>query len=218
MIAVITADLIDSTKYRSAFLEEVLDTLKKEFETIEEIFSAKTISFDIYRGDSLQAIIHNPAKALWIALVLKTRLNALPINNGNTKTDLKIAIGIGNFDVVRNEIRESNGEAFHLSGRALDSMKDNGRKLILATNNAEVNAEFDTSLALFDFIVERWSVASAEVIYYLLHGLKETEIANTLTISQSAVNQRKKTAGWEVINSLLQRFETKIAATFIENQ
>ncbi|WP_417887915.1 SatD family protein [Zunongwangia sp.] len=217
MIAVLTADLIDSTKYSNSFLEIVLSNLKNEFSRIEENFSEQTTSFDIFRGDSIQAIIKKPSKALWVALVLKSTLNAI-VNDTekNAKTDLKLAIGIGNYQLEREEIRESNGEAFHFSGRTLDEMKNTGRKLMLATPNSEVNEEFNISLAMFDYIAERWSVASAEVVYYLLHGYKEIEISKKLNISQSAVNQRKKTAGWEVIDLLLTRFEKKISATFIE--
>ena len=89
---------------------------------------------------------------------------------------------------------------------------------MLKTSNIDINAEFDTSLALFDFIADRWSTASAEVIFYLLQGLKEKEIAQIVGISQSAVNQRKKAAGWDPISVLLKRFEEKISATFKGNQ
>jgi len=109
---------------------------------------------------------------------------------------------------------ESNGQAFQFSGRTLDEMKKENRKLQLKTPNENINSEFDTSLLLFDTISDKWSTASAEVIYFLLKNFKETDIAIELGISQSAVNQRKKAAGWDAINSLLSRYESLIKEHF----
>ena len=51
-----------------------------------------------------------------------------------------------------------------------------------------------------------WTVHSAEVIYWTLLGLNEKEISKKLKKTQSAINQRKKTAGWNGIEPLLERF------------
>ena len=48
------------------------------------------------------------------------------------------------------------------------------------------------------------------IIYYKLQNKKEDEIANLLGISQSAVNQRTKTAQWYAIEKLIKYFETTI--------
>ena len=113
---------------------------------------------------------------------------------------------------------ESNGEAFQFSGRTLDEMKKTGRKMILKTGIEEVNNEFDNVFLLFDTITDKWSSASAEVIYYLLKEMKETEIAETLGISQSAVNQRKKAAGWDAILGLIERYEQVMKQHFIDGE
>jgi len=219
MIAVLTADLIDSSTYKPKFLEQVIETLQLQFDYFEEKLEEKKSNFSIYRGDSLQGIINRPEKSLLCSFLLKTALNKLESNQKSNiiKADLKLAIGIGSFDLKREEISESNGEAFQFSGRTLDKMKAGSRKMMLKTPNMDINAEFNASLALFDFITDRWSTASAEVIYYLLQGFKEKEIAQIVGISQSAVNQRKKTAGWDPISGLLKRFDEKISATFKGN-
>ena len=219
MIAVLTADLIDSSSYKTKFLEQVIEMLQMQFEYFEEKLEEKKSNFRIYRGDSLQGIVNRPEKALLCSFLLKSALNKLEFNQNShiIKADLKLAIGIGSFDLKRDEISESNGEAFQFSGRTLDHMKAGSRKMMLKTPILDINAEFDTSLALFDFIADRWSTASAEVIYYLLQGYKEKKIAQILGISQSAVNQRKKAAGWDPILGLLKRFEEKISATFKGN-
>ncbi|WBL23925.1 SatD family protein [Zunongwangia sp. HRR-M8] len=219
MVAVISADLIDSSSYPTEFLDLVIETMQKEFDLFAKYFSEEKSNFKIYRGDSVQGMLTNPENALLFSLFLKTALNKLEYEKDSAiKADLRIAIGIGSIDLKRDEISESNGKAFQLSGRTLDEMKFTGRKLMLKTPNIDLNGEFYTSLALFDFIADRWSTASAEVIYYLLQDYKEKEIAKILGISQSAVNQRKKTAGWDPISDLLTRFKEKISETFKEQE
>ena len=66
--------------------------------------------------------------------------------------------------------------------------------------------EDDLKYFLLDTITDKWSTASAEVVYYLLRDLKEREIAAEIHISQSAVNQRKNASGWEAIAGLLSRY------------
>ena len=219
MIAVISADLLSSSSYPKELLEMSIQSLNREFEELENITSKKS-KFEIYRGDSFQGIIYAPEKALLFALSIKTAINRLHLKEKYTskafkrEADLRMAIGIGSYDFERDSVMESNGEAFQFSGRTLDEMKKENRKLKLKTPLSEINAEFDASFFLFDTIAEKWSTASAEVIYYLLKGFKETEIADELGISQSAVNQRKKAAGWDAIEVLLERYQNVVLQNF----
>ena len=93
-------------------------------------------------------------------------------------------------------------------------MKASSRKIKLSTPNEEITNEFEASLFLLDIITEKWSIASAEVVYFLLKGMKEIEIAAELGISQSAVNHRKRVAGWEAVEVLLKRFEGVMLSNF----
>ncbi|MCB7480076.1 SatD family protein [Christiangramia sediminis] len=219
MIAVLSADLLSSSSYPKQLMEKVISSLNREFKALENL-SKEDSGFKIFRGDSFQGIVYDPSKALKAALQLKTAINRLHLHeNGINKAfkkeaDLRLAIGIGSYDFKRDSILESNGQAFQFSGRTLDDMKKENRKLQLKTPSENINAEFDTSLILFDAIADKWSTASAEVIYYLLKAYKETEIASELGISQSAVNQRKKAAGWDAIDKLLTRYESVIKEHF----
>lgn len=220
MVAVLTADLIDSSIYDEEVLDKVLNTLKKEFAIITDGFGEDLVRLKIYRGDSFQGIIKKPEEALQIALQIKAAVNRTHIKQTTkSKTyskiaDFKMAIGIGTMDLEREEIAESNGQAFQFSGRTLDEMKYENRKTRLKTEYPELNNEFNSSFLLLDTITDKWSTASAEVVYYLLHGLKEREIAAEINISQPAVNQRKKAAGWDAISALLNRYREVITKTY----
>ncbi|CAL66483.1 terminase gpP N-terminus-related DNA-binding protein [Christiangramia forsetii] len=219
MVAVISADLLSSSSYSEKLLEKVISDLNREFDSLEKL-SEKDSGFKIFRGDSFQGIVYNPSKALRVALQLKTAINRIHLHENDTnrafkiEADIRIAIGIGSYDFKRDSIMESNGQAFQFSGRTLDDMKKENRKLQLKTPVENINNEFNSSLFLLDTLSDKWSTASAEVIYYLLNGFKETDIASELGISQSAVNQRKKAAGWDAIDSLLHRYESLINEQF----
>jgi hypothetical protein len=217
-IAVISGDFINSTQYESDLLKSLMKLLKAEFTAIKSKNTPDGIYFSLFRGDSFQGVMDNPVTALSTALQIKALVNKTMSNNTNvtSKTpvaDIRISIGIGDADLDHNSIAESNGEAFHFSGLTLDKMKQTGAKMALTTRLSEVNEEFLVSLRFLDALTNRWSTASAEVVYYLLKGYTEQQIADELGRSQAAINLRKKAAGWDEIQLLLQRYE-KVAKNY----
>ena len=210
MQAVITGDLIDSTKYTSQELDTILDVVNQEFEHFRSVYDA---DFKIFRGDSFQGIVLDPTIALDLVITIKTAVNKIPIKNKKISglPDFRIAIGIGTINLKRESILESNGEAFQFSGRALDTMKGDYPRLLLKTADDDLNDEFNVHFSLFDSVTSKWSMSSAEVIYYLHKGYKEVKIAETLGINQSAVNHRKKVANWDSISLLLDRYRSAVS-------
>jgi replicative superfamily II helicase len=103
-------------------------------------------------------------------------------------------------------VNESTGDAYTYSGRTLDSMKKYKRNLAIKTNDVSICRELETEFKLLEVILSGWTINSAEVIYWTLLELNENEISEKLKVTQSAVNQRKKTAGWIGIEPLLERF------------
>ncbi|GHC51697.1 hypothetical protein [Ulvibacter litoralis] len=216
-IAILSGDLINSSEYESTTLKAVVTTLKKEFAVIEAQYPGERISFSIYRGDSFQGVVENPVLALTIALQIKAAVNAVTNAEVSKSTTpiagIRISIGIGEATYQKDALAESNGEAFQYSGRTLDIMKAEGMKMALTTANADVNSEFKVQLKFLDATTDRWSIASAEVVYFLLKGYKEQEIATELSRSQAAINLRKKAAGWDEIKLLLERY-TQVAQQY----
>ena len=214
MIAVLTADLIDSSHYDKKALAVIIKSLQTEFDLITNE-SNQQAHFSLFRGDSFQGIIKDPAQALTIALRLKATVAKAQLDNSKSKAmmplgNVRIAIGIGEGEYAPNDILTSNGEAFKLSGQSLDGMKKQQKKMSFRSPNNDLNQEFLVSFAFLDSATDRWSVASSEVTYYLLKGLKEQQIADILDRSQAAINLRKKAASWDEINLLLKRFNTVI--------
>ena len=208
VIAVVTGDLVNSSSLGTDQTMMVMRQLQEAFKSTE----AGTLSgFEVLRGDSFQGIVSAPAKALIDALRIKTLVNssiqpAKAAANSSPLADVRISIGIGEATYDLNDINISNGEAFQLSGKTLDEMKGDQQFTKISTPYPELNAEFLVYMKFLDYLTSRWSIASAEVVHYLLQGLKEQEIADILKRSQAAVNLRKKAAGWEEIKLLLDRY------------
>lgn len=218
-IAVITGDLINSSGLGPETTIALMERLTEEFKSYSEDQIEPEISFTIMRGDSFQGIVVDISKALEVALKIKTLVNGFTKTiskaaNSKPVADVRISIGIGSATYDLNAINKSNGEAFEHSGRILDGMKKTQRKMVITTASESLNDEFSVYMKFLDYLTDHWSVASAEVVYFLLQGKKEREIANKLQRSQAAVNLRKKAAGWEEITTLLKRYDQLITQNY----
>ena len=194
MEAVITGDIINSSSVEDR--DALLKRLKQEFSQFEKNSSN---SFSLYRGDAFQGIC-NALEAFNIYLKIKSLLIF-------EKSDVRIAIGIGPVEYMKKNLAESDGTAFRLSGRTLDSLKPANKKFMIKTVSDETNKELELSCSMLDVILSNWTVKSTEVIYYILEGKTQSEIAELLNISQSAVHQRLQTANWPVIELFMKRYE-----------
>jgi hypothetical protein len=185
--------------------------MKKMFSQVKSVRTNIDNSLSIKRGDSIQGDIDNVADGLRLALLLKTSVNKVLFEDEKKRSllmDIRIAIGIGNIDVERDNVNESSGEAYVFSGRTLDTMKTNKQTIAIKTNNDDWNAELETEFKLLEEIIKNWKISSAEVLYWALLGFDDKLIAEKLGVTRSAIVQRKKTAGWNGIKALIQRFET----------
>ena len=201
------------------------------FESINALLKGlkkKWISeYETYRGDSLQCAATSPENALRIALMIRSFLKAYTPATGQkmikrkkkslikgyftTSFDIRLAIGIGKADFInKKKITSSDGEAFRLSGNTLDKLKQTTQKLAVKTYNKNFNQQTEPAILLLDGLIQKWTQNQAELVYYKLQNKKEDEISRLLGISQSAVNQRTKTAQWHAIEKLIEYFESTI--------
>ncbi len=213
--AVITGDIINSSRIREGDRENLLKELKHSFYEINErlIREVKT-PVEMYRGDSFQMVIKKPDQALLISLIIRAKLRGITTSQkkeGVNYWDARISIGIGGIDYEAEKIVESDGEAFQLSGRGLDDMRKKQR-LSIYTIWPEVNDEMEVACALSDVIVNRWTVSQAKVIYpYLLENKTQQELAEEFEITQGAISQRLTEAGnMDAMKLFIKRFEKLI--------
>ncbi len=216
IIAVITGDLVKSSKLNSDEIISVIGLLKKIFNDLNQyIFIDEKSKFEIFRGDSFQGIIPQPEKSLLAAIIIRAGLRSfIPEKYHKIKsvkfayTDVRIAIGIGDVSFLSKKVVESQGTAFIKSGRLLDRLVKQNDRLGIGTSRKNLNEEFFVESKLADALISRWTPATAEAVYYyLLYNKTQAELADLLRISQPAVNKRLVSYGnIKNINVFIKRF------------
>lgn len=218
--AVITADLVNSSGMSFQQKERLIECIREKLLLLRN--NGNITSSQLYRGDSFQCLLMTPAIGLRTALILKTYIKSLdpaslrssPLQEQTSGLifidkmfDVRISIGMGEVIQNKSELTLSDGEAFQLSGRKLDDMKK--QKLTFAISAEDrYKEELTTMTALLDFILSKTTALQCEVITLKLDGFTETEIAERLSVQQSAINQRAAAAGWSAIETAVKRFES----------
>ena len=205
IVAVITGDIVHSSKMDRKQRDYLLSQLKIIFRDLEKHSQAA----DIYRGDSFQMLLPRAEEALLVAMILRAGLRKLTKRDENQTDyiDARISVGVGEVSYTGQSLGTSDGAAFRLSGRGLDEMKRRER-LKVSTLWPKINEEMEVSCALSEAIVSRWTHAQASIIYSYLRSQKtQQELAKEFGITQGAVSQRLSESGnIDAINKFLKRF------------
>ncbi len=218
LYAVVTGDIISSSKFKTKQRDRLLSALKLSFRTIEDIWPDTICApFEIYRGDSFQGVLSKPEKALHAAIVIRASLrHYFYTRRRRSAVDARIVVGIGSIaSLPRNRVAEGDGEAFRRSGPILDEIEERGRLkkqalLLIITPWPEIDVELDVECTLLDALINRWSAEQAEAILGQIRGLTQEAAAEEFGISQSANSQRLMDAGGRAVRKLCHRYETII--------
>jgi hypothetical protein len=209
-VAVLTGDVIDSSKLPPELRERLHQGLQIGIDD-----AGPGSKGEIFRGDSFQIVLDEPAGAMRAALRMRSHLRATTPNALGKPVDTRVAVGIGKVSFRAEKVIESDGEAFQLSGRGLDELlTTRKRRLLIRTPDAGLNASLDVICAFLDEMINGYSARQAEAVGLLLDGMKQTEIAQRIGIGQSSVNQRIQSAHWPAIEYALEYFERVIQERF----
>ena len=194
---VLTGDINGYTKLklesREALVLSIVDTLQS---WVEESEYAR-----VFRGDSIQALFKEPNECLRRAVQLRCWLKKNLLSE-DQMLDARLAIGIGKIDFYGETVLDSDGEAFHLSGRAFDTLESD-EYIRIATPDETLNKQLDVICRLMDIQIRGWTRAQAEVIYMALENKTQQVMADELGVAQSAINNRLKLARWKDIESTI---------------
>ncbi|HLS28994.1 MAG TPA: hypothetical protein VK041_10110 [Opitutales bacterium] len=175
--AVLTGDLIESRTLTSAMRMELLQWLKSIAEDFSHLHRDAMVGKpEIFRGDSWQLCLQEPALAVEAAVFIRAGLKA---HHARKRIDTRIGIGIGAADMIsKDRISESNGEAFLLSGDALDSLdRDLNLSLKAPENSPAVAALAKAAVPLLDLAINRWSHVESVAVFGVLSGWTQQETA-----------------------------------------
>ena len=200
--AVITADMVNSTQFpreeSTAWLEELLAILHQN-----QAFKW-LLKPEIYRGDSFQAVLKNSDEAMRMAILTRACIRKHAPN-----ADMRIAIGIGKTEQLTDRPGTSDGEAFRLSGHLADKIRQQKARIGIAL--PKPSEPLSATLNLLETVIEDWTAAQSQVIEALILGKNVTQIAEMLSISQSAASQRISASKWWAIESFLTNFPKQLS-------
>jgi hypothetical protein len=122
-------------------------------------------------------------------------------------------IGLGAIPILhaRNPF-ESEGPAFHLARRALDSLKDkkHGRTLTAwITDHPPFDEAAKAILPLLDSYFARWTREQWEAIVHRLPGSTMQTIGDELGVAGQAVHKRLSAARWREVEKAIEYLESR---------
>lgn len=203
--AVITADIVNSTKISKADYKKLLKNLTVILQEHKHEF---------FRGDSFQVLVKSPGEALRV--LLKTRTAAMKLSaSAMPVADIRASIGIGIVKLPVKSFQTASGDVFILSGRAFDKMEKDERLVIVCTEkNKAINSGLKVISQFIDYLFQRLTFKQAAVVYELLMDHTQTDTAKRLKKSQATIHKHTQAAGWPEIEKLLEEY--KNLTTLIE--
>ncbi|MDB5143606.1 MAG: hypothetical protein JWQ66_2319 [Mucilaginibacter sp.] len=204
--AVVTGDIKNFTTLDSRKREKLV----VETEGLLQKMVGRNKDAQMFRGDSYQFILEDISQVLkkCIQLICWFKLNSEretpKLQKGpiqfNTRLGTRLSIGIGEIAYEGKNVLDSDGEAFHFSGRVFDEM-DKGDIIRLTTFDEDRTNTYQIILMYINLIVRQWTISQAETIYQLLSLEDGTQdkIAKQLNMSQPAVANSLRSARWKEV-------------------
>jgi hypothetical protein len=210
MYAVLTGDVAGSSRFEGEQRQKLLSIMKQSFALVSEMLGDDVMAFpfEIFRGDSFQGVLQNPAKALKAALIIRAGLRRSFQTTLKDAVDARIAVGIGTISMLPDgRGGEGDGEAYRNSGPLLDKLTKESRFIKIVTPSKSLNQELDVECAMLDTIISRWSSQQAEVFIETWKGKTQEQIAAELNVSQPGIRKRILSSNIFPIELMNNRFE-----------
>jgi hypothetical protein len=203
-VAVLTGDIVRSGKLKKGEILKVQSHLKSSLPDLQALSKSSVIGHvGITRGDGWQLALSRPDKALRSALYLRASLKA------EFSVDTRVCIGVGRVDhLVKENIVESTGTAFELSGRALDRLP---HELFMELQTDPLDKGLQRMVRLMDCVVQRWSSTEAWAVAGSLLGKTQEEIAadrppNPKTgnpVSRQSISKALIRSHWDTVSECI---------------
>lgn len=197
--SVITGDIIQSRKTNNpVWLPKLKKTLSLEGK------SPRT--WQVYRGDSFQVEVRDPARAFLTAIRIKATIKSIK------NLDVRMAIGIGDKKYSSRSVVESDGSAFINSGEKFESLRKNKQTLAIRTNWPDFDREMNIFFRLASIPMNDWTSNSAELIKILANkpNLTQKALARRLGVTQPSISERHNRAHFDEVMELEELYREKV--------
>jgi hypothetical protein len=161
---------------------------------------------EFFRGDGWQMLLTDPSMALRVGIFLRASLLA------RGTADSRIAIGLGEGGVESKQLALSGGEAFVLSGEALDKMTLYSN---IAIRIPKATGPLSDWLAvagdLCDSLISQWTMRQAGIVCVAIDpkepGTEEVAQLLRRRVSKQAEAKALRGANWHAIREAVRQFE-----------
>lgn len=212
LYAVITGDIKNFTK----LADKEREILTNETEKFLASLVNRERDARIFRGDSYQLQLPFTDQILkkCIQLVCWFKMNSDKVHGVRLST--KLSIGISTIAYEKKSVLDSDGPAYHLSGRNYDQLSKN-ELIRLSTDNEEQNKLYRVILLYINLILNQWTISQAATIYQLLKNetITQEEIAKKLKMTQPAVAKSLQAARWKEVETGITYINEKLTQQFI---
>lgn len=199
-VAVITADIVGSSRYPPADRRRVDRVLRAAFRETERRFPGAirtSMAFRITAGDEFQCVVADVPRVFelltYLRAVAATADVALPIR-------FRAAVGVGALSLrARPNPYEQDGPAFVRARQGLEILgkqRSPARWTMLTTGNDDRDAAADAVLGLTDHVLDGWTIPQWEAVRWALLGHTRQAIAHEIQVAHQNVTKRLRAAGW----------------------
>lgn len=210
--AVLTGDIVKSRNLSPEELKTVRSAVARAVRTAEGWQPGLVVAeVEFFRGDAWQVLLQDPGPAFRTAVLIRATLLARRL------ADSRVSIGIGAVGEIHpDRVSLCTGEAFHLSGHALDAMTLYWRMEIAVPKSPDSFSDWlSICIHLCDTIIRDWTPRQAEIVALALHpsGPTHEEIARSLDppVTRQVVTGVLDSANWAAIDEAVRGFERAFA-------
>ncbi|MFT4937414.1 MAG: hypothetical protein ACI88A_000429 [Paraglaciecola sp.] len=206
IVGVLTGDIVKSRKIDVNNYDEMLYTLES---TLRMLVDKTGVEFDIFRGDSFQAIFPTAADAIKGALIVRLALKA-----ATPPLDVRQSIGIGSVSSLRHNAKSSTGEAFILSGNGLDEIKN--RNMVIKSNNKSFQNRITLITKFLDILIGGLTSIQSETLLHYLMAIDKSHsaIASSLKKTRSNTTKLLLASHYQLVAEYLDYCDESLTAEF----
>ncbi len=221
--AAISADVISYTSLSEADRRNLEDKIRKILDELSQKY--KDFYGRIIQGDYIECAMPDSKPALRIALLLKTYIKSIELQNNVKNKGIKyfkehgirLALAIAPLTTINPQRGIIDGEAIYLTGRLIRNYSTANKQRIVIKKtmyflspDEKIAEQFETIVTLLDTLIARCSAKQCEVIYLRLLGMSEMAVSKKLGKNQSTISQHSTAAGWHAIDKAVNYFENYI--------
>lgn len=202
LIAVLTGDVVGSQLIDSSDYDKMLTILE---ERLVSLSASAEIQYDIYRGDAYQVVFTDPARAVYGAVIIR-----LALRTASPSFEVRQSIGMGGASNLREQVKRSTGDAFVLSGKGLDQIKDN--LLVVNCHHEQLQAELRLLTRFFDNHLSQLTKIQSQVLlcYLTSEDKSHAAIAKALNKTRTNVTRLLNACRYQLVMEYIQHFQQSV--------